>query len=208
VIFLRRATYASIRYARLGILVPGLALLSYAQTAVPVVMLIGPPGSGKTTQTELLRKERGMAVISADDLIARNQQAFEKFKNPHIQGVEPRLDPALNKLVDAALGSMDLSKGLVLDGYPASKNHGDHLNVLRERYNLAKPVVIHLRVADGVVRQRLNKQKGRDLDQELKDYHREFDFAHEYFPEADIRDVDGTKKPAVVAAEIRKLLQQ
>ena len=47
-----------------------------------------------------------------------------------------------------------------------------------------------------------------DLDQQLKDYHRELDFAREYFPEADIRDVDGTRKPAVVAGEVRKLLDE
>lgn len=207
-IFLGIATHASIRYARFGVWAAGLALLSYAQTAAPVVMVIGAPGSGKTTQTQLLRKDRGMAVVSADDLIARNRQAFERFKNPQIQGVEPRLDPALNKLVDSALASMDLSKGLVLDGYPAAKVHGDYLKVLIDKYKLAKPVVIHLRVADDVVRQRLNKRIGRDLDQELKDYHREFDFAREYFPETDIRDVDGSQKPAVVAAEIRKMLRK
>jgi adenylate kinase len=189
-----------------AILVPGLAVLSYAQTAGPVVVLMGAPGSGKTTQTELLRKQRGMAVISADDLIARNRQVFERFRNPHIKGLEPRVDPALNRLVDEALGSMDLSKGVILDGYPAAKSHGDYLNVLREKYRLPKPLVIHLRVPDSVVRQRLKTQKAGDVEQNLKDYHREFDFAREYFPESDIHDVDGTRKPSVIAKEIRGLL--
>jgi adenylate kinase len=193
-------------WARLRILVPWLALISYAQAAGPVVVLIGPPGSGKTTQTEILQKQRGMAIISADDLIARNQQAFAKFKNPHIQGVEPRVDPVLNRLVEEALSSADTSKGVILDGYPAAKNHGDHLNVLRENFSLPKPIVIHLRVPDSVVRERLKAQKRVDLEQQLKDYHREFDFAREYFQETDIRDIDGTQEPAVVAAEIRKLL--
>jgi adenylate kinase len=196
------------RFAPLGVLTIGLSLLAFAQPAGQIVVMIGPPGSGKTTQTEILRKERGMAVISADDLIARNREAFAKFRNPQIQGVEPRLDPALNRLVEEALRSADLSKGLILDGYPAAKNQGDYLTVLREKYNLPKPVVIHLHVPDSLVRQRLKNQKRTDLDQELKDYHREFDFAREYFPETDIREVDGTKKPAVVAREIRKLLQR
>jgi adenylate kinase family enzyme len=188
--------------------VSGLALLSFGQATGPVVVLIGPPGSGKTTQTEILRKEHGMVIISADDLIARNQQVFAKFKNPHIQGVEPRLDPVLNRLVEEAIASADLSKGVILDGYPAAKNQGDHLTVLRKKHNLSKMLVIHLRVPDGVVRQRLKNDKRRDLDQQLKDYHREFDFAREYFSDTDIRDIDGTKKPEVVAGEIRKLLQQ
>jgi adenylate kinase family enzyme len=200
--------YAILQCARLGMLAPALAMLAYAQAGAPLIVVIGPPGSGKTTQTERLRKARGMAVISVDDLIAKNRQEFEKFKRPQIQGVEPRVDPVMNRLVEEALGSVDLSKGVILDGYPAAKIHGDHLNVLREKFKLAKPTVIHLQVPDNVVRKRLKKQKRADLDQQLKDYHREFDFAREYFPEADIRDVDGTKKPDAVAKEISKLLGQ
>ena len=203
-----RQTGAAGRYARRAFIVTSMALSLYAQAIGPVVVLIGPPGSGKTTQTEILRKERGRVVISADDLIARNQQAFAKLKNPHIQGVEPRVDPVLNRLVEQALTSIELSRGVILDGYPAAKNHGDYLTVLRKKFSLPKPVVIHLRVPDSVVRERLKDQKRVDLEQQLKDYHREFDFAREYFPETDIRDIDGTGNPEIVAGEVRKLLQK
>jgi adenylate kinase len=205
VIFCRKANRAGSHSWRLPFLVSILALPSYAYLTGPVVVLIGPPGSGKTTQTEILRKTRGMAVISADDLIARNKREFARFKNPHIEGVEPRLDPVLNRLVEEAIASADLSKGVILDGYPAAKNQGDHLAALQRKFSLSKVLVIHLRVPDNVVRQRLKDQKRADLDQELKDYHREFDFAREYF--TDIHEIDGTKKPEIVAEEIRKLLQ-
>lgn len=148
-----------------------------------------------------------MAIIAADDLIARNKQSFARFKNPAIQGVEPRVDPALNQLVENALTSVDPSKGIVLDGYPAAKNHGDHLTVLRKKFNLPAPLVIHLRVSDDIVRQRLKDRNSAELEQQLKDYHRELDFAREYFPDTAVRDIDGTKKPEVVAGEIRKLLK-
>ena len=146
-------------------------------------------------------------IIAADDLIARNQQKFARFKNPNIQGVDPQQDPAMNALVEEALGKVDVSKGVILEGYPAAKSQGDFLASLREKLNLPKTVVIHLRVPDDVVRKRLAKQKRSDLEQELKNYHREFDFVSLYFPQADIREVDGTKKPKDVAKEIRKLLE-
>jgi len=38
-----------------------------AQAAGPLIILIGPPSSGKTTQAEILQKERGMTVISVED---------------------------------------------------------------------------------------------------------------------------------------------
>src|SRR6185369_15159759 len=71
-----------------------------AQAAGPLIILIGPPASGKTTQAEILQKERGMTVISVEDLIAQNARMLEKVRRPEIHGVEPRLDPALNRLID------------------------------------------------------------------------------------------------------------
>lgn len=77
---------------------------------------------------------------------------------------------------------------------------------VRERLNLPKALVIHLRVPDDVLRKRMKKENIPDVEQQLKDYHRELDFAREYFPQADLHDVDGTKSPAKFAKEIRKLL--
>jgi adenylate kinase len=191
----------------LPLLLASVALTSYAQAAVPLILLVGPPGSGKTTQAEILQKELGMTLISADDLIRRNPQAFEKFKNPQIHGVEPRVDPVLNRLVDEALASADRSKGVILDGYPAAKIHGDYIPTLLQKYSLDKPIVIHLRVPDDVVVKRLKNQNRPDLQDEIKDYHREMDFVREFFPQADIRDVDGTKSVSEVAKEIRKQLK-
>jgi adenylate kinase family enzyme len=145
-----------------------------------------------------------MAVIAADDVIARNPERFQKNRTPSLQGVDPRLDPALNELVEEALRATDLSKGVVLDGYPASKIQGDFLARLLD---MPRAIVIHLSVPDDVVRKRLQKQNRPDLEQELKDYHREFDFIRTYFPEADIQTVDGTKSPSAVAKQIRNVIQ-
>jgi adenylate kinase len=203
----RSAFFANLSSVLLPLLLASAALSSYSQTGVPLIMLVGPPGSGKTTQAEILHKEVGMTVIAADDLIRRNPQRFEKFKNPQIHGVEPRLDPVLNDLVDEALASADRSKGVVLDGYPAAKIHGDYIQTLVKKYGLHKPLVINLQVPDSVVAERLKNQNRPDLDQELKDYHREMDFARDFFPEADIRDIDGTRSIPEVASEIRKQLK-
>jgi adenylate kinase len=184
----------------------GLAGIAGAQSAGPLIVLIGPPASGKTTQAQILQKELGMAVISVEDLIAQNRQAFQKFSRPEIQGVEPRLDPVLNRLVADRIRSIDRSKGVILDGYPASKEQGDHVTGLISEFQFTGPVVLQLRVADGEVRKRAAKTSSQDVEQALKDYHRELDFAKTYFPQANIHEIDGSKPAAQVAREIRKVL--
>lgn len=177
-----------------------------AQSAGPLIVLIGPPASGKTTQAQVLQKERGMTVISVEDLIAQNRQAFETFRRPEIQGVEPRLDPVLNRLVDEKLRAIDRSKGVILDGYPASKEQGEHLTSLLNEFQFSGPVVLQLRVSDAQVRKRAGKRSGPDVEQGLKDYHREFDFAQTYFPHDHIHEIDGAKAVPEVSKEIRKVL--
>ena len=147
-----------------------------------------------------------MAVISVEDLIAQNRQAFEKFRRPEIQGVEPRLDPALNRLVEQRLRAIDRSKGVVLDGYPASKEQGDHLTSLIPSFtspaqsscSFVSPI---RKCGNGA-----SKSGSQDVEQGLKDYHRELDFAQTYFPQAKIHEIDGSKPAPKVAKEIRKVL--
>lgn len=177
-----------------------------AQNTGLVVVLVGPPGAGKSTQAEILQKERKMTLISADSLVEQNKQAFEKFRRPAIQGVDPRVDPVLNRLVEEQLRAADLSKGVILDGYPASKDHGDHLTRVVQDLQLRKPLIIQLDLPDETVRKRLKTHNPNDVEQRLKDYHRELDFVRVYFPEADIHTIDASKKPSAVAKEIRKLL--
>jgi len=178
-----------------------------ALAAGPIVLIVGPPGSGRTTQAEFLRKDLGMTVIAADDLIAHNRQKFQKYRIRNLEGVDPHLDPAMDALVEEALTKADSSKGVVLDGYPASKIQGDFLTGLRQKLQLPQPIVIHLSVPDNVVRSRLSGQQRPQLEQEIKDYHREFDFVRDYFPEANIRSIDGTRSPADIAKEISKIVQ-
>src|SRR5690242_6008866 len=90
----------------------GIAVARGAQSAGPLIVLIGPPSSGKSTQAQILQKEHGMTVISVEDVIAQNRQEFEKLRRPEIQGVEPRLDPILNRLVEERLRAIDRSKGV------------------------------------------------------------------------------------------------
>jgi len=190
---------------RLSFLFVCLATAIMASSTGPVVLLIGPPGGGKTTQSSALSKDLGIPVVSVDELIAANRQEFAKKSNTGTAARDPRVDPAVNRLVEEKLRSLDLSKGVILDGYPAAVIHADYLKHLLHELGLPNPVIIHLQVPDDVVKKRVKGQS--DADQRLKDYHRELDFIRVYYPEASVHDIDGTKSRDAIAKEIRTILQ-
>ena len=97
---------------------------------------------------------------------------------------------------------------MLLDGYPATKNHADFLSEVVSKKGLTKPLILLLDVPDEVVRQRLKDQDPQQVEQDLKDYHREMDFIAVYFPQADIAKVDGDQRPDAVFGEIQQTLDQ
>jgi adenylate kinase family enzyme len=175
-----------------------------AQSVQPVLILLGPPASGKSTQATLIQKQYGFALITREQLMQDDPSLLARQKQPGIRGVEPRVDPALNNLFMRRLGRTDISKGLLLDGYPATKDHGDFLVKVLQEKGLKKPLILQLELTDDTVRSRLRSQKTAQIEQDLKDYHRETDFLAAYFPQAEIVKIDGSKKEDAVFAQIRK----
>jgi adenylate kinase len=177
----------------------------------PVVLVVGPPLSGKTTQAVALSKDLGLPLVSAEDLVKLAPQAFAKYKQQEITGMEPITDPAMNKAFAERIRSTDVAKGMVVDGYPASKDHADYLRDLLSKGLVIIPLIVKLEAPDEVLRKRAvgrSNVKPEVFEQLLKDYHREFDFVHLYFPNADLYRIDGTKKPAQVTADIKKILAE
>jgi len=177
-----------------------------------VIVLIGPTGSGKTTQSEFIKREFGISTIGVDDLIRENPSALEKYRTAGIDPGPPQTSPALNELVRARLSKMDLKKGVVLDGYPATKDQADHLATLVRELGLPSPVVIQIDVPDKVVRERLRRRKGPEdtpeqIERRLKDYHRELDTIRDYYPRANIWTIDGTRSIVDVSRTIQVILR-
>lgn len=176
-----------------------------------LIVLVGPTGSGKTTQAEFLRKRFGVATVALDDLIQANPAALAKFSRPGITPGLPQLNPAVDALVAEQLASLDLTKGVVLVGYPASKDQADHLAALIPKLNLPDPIVIQIDLPDEVARQRLKRRQRADdkpelIEERLKNYHREMDMIRSYYPEAKIWTIDGDKPVAEVSSTIEEIV--
>lgn len=170
--------------------------------APPLIILIGPPLSGKTTLVDSITRTYGVPSISVEDLIKDHADELEHLRGQGMSMAEMRYDPAMSRYLQERLKTADLSHGLALDGYPATLVQAEDLAKMVPGLNL-KPIAFQLQVPDDVIRQRSkNTGRGSDrsriLEQRIKDYHREMDAISFYFPNAHIVAVDANKPEAEV----------
>jgi len=188
------------------------AAYAYSQPLIdgPFIMFIGPPGSGKTTQAVRAAKYLRIRIISAEQMVSSNPGAFTRYERTLISGlsgVEPRGDTVMNSIFGALIASGDFKRGVIVDGYPASKGHADYVRDLVMDGRAPIPILIQLDLPDDEVRRRSSKQPANTVEQRLKDYHREMDMLQIYFPAAEIHFVAANRSAATVAREIRGILR-
>jgi adenylate kinase len=131
----------------------------------PLIVLIGPPLSGKTTLVDSITRTYGVPNISVEDLIKDHAAELEHLRGQGMPMAEMRYDPAMSRYLQERLKTADLSHGLALDGYPATLVQAEDLAKMVPGLKL-KPIAFQLQVPDDVIRAR-SKSTGRGSDRSL-----------------------------------------
>ena len=94
--------------------------------AKPRILLLGPPGAGKGTQSANIVDEYGVDHITTGDALRANKDMETEYGTPRefMDAGELVPDPVVNEIVDAALSEAD---GFVLDGYPRNLSQAEYL---------------------------------------------------------------------------------
>jgi len=94
------------------------------------VVLVGPPGSGKGTQGDLLEKELAVPHISSGELL-RNSAANGTEEGRHAKECMDRgqlvPDEVVIGLIKSRVAKPDCGKGFVLDGFPRNPSQAEKL---------------------------------------------------------------------------------
>jgi adenylate kinase len=181
-----------------------------------VILIVGPPGSGKTTQAKHLSKKYSVPSINMADLLKRSA-AFgkagggDKRLRAQIESGELVEDSVANDMMRARLLQKDATEGFILDGYPATSNQAAYLEGLLRERGLPMPVVIHLTLSDDVARKRMQARRRADdkpaiVEARLAEYHHESDAALGHFQAVDVITIDATPAEAEVWHAIEQAL--
>jgi adenylate kinase len=93
----------------------------------PKILLLGPPGAGKGTQSSNIVDEYGVAHVTTGDALRANKDMETDHGTPreYMEAGELVPDPVVNEIVKAALAEAD---GFVLDGYPRNIAQAEYLD--------------------------------------------------------------------------------
>jgi adenylate kinase len=114
------------------------------------LLIVGPPGAGKGTQSVRITTAFGIPAIATGDIFRANianQTELGQKVSAIIQSGEYVPDSLTNDLVASRLKEEDCSAGFLLDGYPRTVDQLRFLDELLEAEGTALDAVIQL-VAD------------------------------------------------------------
>ncbi len=125
------------------------------------LILFGPPGSGKGTQSEKLIERYGLKHISTGDLlrseIARQTALGQEAKNFMDKGqLVP--DEVVIGMISSALDENPEAKGFLFDGFPRTATQADALDKLLDLKRSSISVMLALDVSEDELIKRLEKR--------------------------------------------------
>lgn len=136
-----------------------------------VIIFLGPPGSGKGTQAEILTKKLNFKHISVGDLLRENisnNTKLGKLATTYVDSGELVPDDLIIELVNSSVQSLQNDKnskfsGIILDGFPRTINQASSLdNKINDLGAIIKSV-IYLDISDEKIISRL-QSRGRNDD--------------------------------------------
>lgn len=130
------------------------------------LVLLGPPGSGKGTQAELLERELGVPAISTGEMV-RAAMADGSELGRRVESIVNSGslvdDETMGELVQRRLAEDDAREGFVLDGYPRTLPQVDTLSTILAESGRELDRVVMIEVPEEELVRRM-VARGRDDD--------------------------------------------
>jgi adenylate kinase len=123
------------------------------------IVLLGPPGSGKGTQADLLAQRYSLTHISTGDILRQamhEQTALGRQAEKQIKAGQLVSDDIVSELVDEQLKTQKMhTRGFLFDGYPRNVTQVYQFDGILSNHRMALSDVVNLEVPEQTLLQRL-----------------------------------------------------
>ena len=125
------------------------------------LILLGPPGAGKGTQSARLMETFGIPQLSTGDMLRAAVTAQSDIgRQAQVIMSEGRLvsDEIVIKLIEDRIAQPDAVHGFILDGFPRTVAQAKALGAMFERKDMALDAVIELKVDEQALVRRMEQR--------------------------------------------------
>src|SRR3990167_9139194 len=129
-----------------------------------IYIILGPPGSGKGTQAKKIAQKLGLVYFGTGDLMREEAQKSTptglEFKKVWEEGKGGLVSEELvQKFVETKINEINVSNGIVFDGYPRTIAQAEHLEGILKERGMDNLAVVNLVVAPESSIKRMSKRR-------------------------------------------------
>jgi len=122
------------------------------------VVIFGPPGAGKGTQSKFIVKKFNLFQLSTGELL-RNEIINKTQLGTSISSIMNSgnlvSDKIVSDLIEIYISNNDYNDRLIFDGYPRNISQAENLNLLLNKYNKKIDLVLKLSVSIDIIKKRI-----------------------------------------------------
>ncbi len=126
------------------------------------IILLGPPGGGKGTQSKLLVSKFNIPQISTGDILrdhVKNKSELGIKANSYMQNGELVPDNLILNMIKFRLEQDDCKAGYILDGFPRTIPQAEGLDKILENLNQKLDKIVVLEVKDEDIIERMSGRR-------------------------------------------------
>ena len=125
------------------------------------LVIFGPPGAGKGTQSKFIVKKYNFYQLSTGELLRKeinNKSKLGEEISSIINSGKLVSDDIVSNLIEKFVSNKNFQNKLIFDGYPRNLSQAQNLDTLLKNYNQKIQLVLKLSVSLDVIKKRISER--------------------------------------------------
>ena len=129
------------------------------------LVIFGPPGAGKGTQSKFVVKKYNLFQLSTGELLRTEINKKSKLGNEIssiINSGKLVSDDIVSNLIEKFISEEKFKNKLIFDGYPRNISQAKNLDILLKKYNQKIDLVLKLSVSLEIIKKRISERLAQE----------------------------------------------